>query len=213
MERSSLYSIGHSVRAFEEFMPILKSYGVSALVDVRSIPYSKVVPWFDSEVLSKSLRRWGIRYVFMGDLLGGRWEEDEYLSENGTVNYALVMKDSRFLKGINRLLNGMNKGYKICVMCSEKDPRKCHRSMLIGKYLLSNCDVDIKHIIDESWIVLQSEIEKELLWEMTRNEYDLFMSEKDILERAYLMKSKKIAYKKKKRDDENIYHRIYPKIS
>lgn len=194
---SKVYSVGHSVKSMDDFIWLIENYNINVIVDVRSFPYSKIVPWFNREKLEASLKSRKILYGFMGDVLGGRW--DEYLSEGGIVDYTKVMEDERFVNGIKRILNGIKQGYIVCLMCSEADPRKCHRSMLIGRYLLSRYNVDVKHILDESNLLLQSQIVDEILKKYSKGGCDLFMSNEDILNYAYNLEAKKVAYKAEKK--------------
>ena len=44
-----IYTLGHSTHSEEDFISILKAYGIEVLVDVRSYPGSKYVPQFNKE--------------------------------------------------------------------------------------------------------------------------------------------------------------------
>ncbi len=71
----------------------------------------------------------------MGDILGGKITDPAYLSENGRIDYAKVMKSGRFLEEIARLKDEIQKGFTIALLCAEKDPLKCHRYHLISRFL------------------------------------------------------------------------------
>ena len=76
MEKKPLYTIGHGARKEEEFLALLQQYDISFLVDVRSSPYSKFNPHFNQINLEHLLEEHNIKYVFMGDSLGGRPNDD-----------------------------------------------------------------------------------------------------------------------------------------
>ncbi len=58
--RPVIYTVGHSTRSLEEFVPLLWAHGVARLVDVRSIPRSRHNPQFNRDQLHRLLRRAGI---------------------------------------------------------------------------------------------------------------------------------------------------------
>jgi uncharacterized protein (DUF488 family) len=66
-----LFSIGHGTRPFPVFLELLERYAIEFLIDVRSVPYSAYNPQYRQEELARMLRLSGIRYVYMGDTLGG----------------------------------------------------------------------------------------------------------------------------------------------
>ena len=66
-----LYTIGHSNRKIEDFISILKKFDVKILIDIRTYPFSKYVPDYNKENISRSLTESGIEYLYKGDKLGG----------------------------------------------------------------------------------------------------------------------------------------------
>lgn len=132
---SQLFTIGHSTDTIEIFIEYLKHYQIDTIVDVRSIPYSRFVSQFNKEQLSDFLKKKNIFYVPMGGNLGARYKEKELLFEDGKVDFSKVVITKRFQEGIYRVETGIEKGYKIALMCSEKNPIECHRFSLISNYL------------------------------------------------------------------------------
>lgn len=45
----AIYTIGHSTHSLEHFIALLRQYGINALCDVRSSPYSRMNPQFNRE--------------------------------------------------------------------------------------------------------------------------------------------------------------------
>ncbi|MCI5148865.1 MAG: DUF488 domain-containing protein, partial [Candidatus Electrothrix sp. MAN1_4] len=99
-------------------------------------------------------------YVFIGDLCGARIEEPSCCI-NGKVDYSLVAKNQKFLKGLERIKQGMQE-YRIALMCAEKDPITCHRAILICRNLLSD-EMKIKHILSDGTVEEHKESEQRLL--------------------------------------------------
>jgi len=141
-----IFTIGHSTNTIENFIESLKNYQINTIVDVRSIPYSRFANQFNKEQLSASLKKVNILYIPMGNNLGARYEEDELLFEDGKVNFSKVVATNQFQEGIDRIKTGIEKSYKIALMCSEKNPIECHRFSLISNYLYKK-GYNINHII------------------------------------------------------------------
>lgn len=143
---SQLFTIGHSTDTIDTFIEYLKCHQIDTVVDVRSIPYSQFASQFNKGVLSVSIKEKDIFYISMGDTLGARYTEREVLFEDGKVDFSKVVVTEKFQEGIYRVETGVKKGYKIALMCSEKNPIECHRFSLISNYLHKRGYV-INHII------------------------------------------------------------------
>ena len=140
----TIYTIGHSKHSTEDFIELLKKYLIEVLVDVRSRPYSKLVPQFNKDNLKASLMANGIKYLFLGKELGGLPDESHYYDTDGYVIYSRIAESEAFRKGISRLENGITK-YRVGIMCSEENPSGCHRRLLIGR-VLGKQGVTVQHI-------------------------------------------------------------------
>lgn len=128
----NLYTVGHGRRTLDEFVGLLKRYEITAIADVRTKPVSRWAPWFNKAHLSRILEDEGITYLFMGEELGGRPDDDDLYTDEGYVKYRRVGETSLFKDGFDRLVESAN-SYNIAVMCSESDPAGCHRNLLIGR--------------------------------------------------------------------------------
>jgi uncharacterized protein (DUF488 family) len=163
-----LFSIGHGTRTQEEFLRLLKAYGIVYLIDVRSVPYSSYNPQFNREKLKQFLEAEGVTYVFMGDAIGGRPSDLSCYDPKGNVNYDKVKSKPFFQEGIHRLKKAAQKEIPAALMCSETKPTECHRSKLIGRSLLDE-NVMLKHIDEQGNVKDQLEVWKAI----TRNETTL----------------------------------------
>ena len=97
----TLYAVGHSNHTLEQFLDLVRSAGVEALVDVRSHPHSRFAPQFNREHLAIAVGAADIKYVFLGRELGGRPDGDEYYDDEGHVLYGRVARSALFGDGIN----------------------------------------------------------------------------------------------------------------
>ena len=153
---ASILTIGYADRSLGEMVSLLRREDIKFLIDVRSIPVSRFKPDFSRDSLEQSLKSQGIRYVFMGDSLGGR-PSDPTCYENGHVIYRIVQNRPFFRSGIDRLLNAASGGHRVCLMCSESRPEDCHRSKLIG-VALSELGVTVSHIDKQGDLRTQDEV-------------------------------------------------------
>jgi len=143
-----IYTIGYGNRSINEFIELLKRYGIQYLVDVRSQPYSRYNPDFSKDALERHLNRHHIRYIFMGDTLGGRPEDKDSRTDDDIVSYRILRERDFYRRGIKRLHAAWEKELRIALMCSELRPQECHRGKLIGDTLIQE-NIVVAHI-DES---------------------------------------------------------------
>ncbi len=151
-----IYTIGHGNRTLEEFISLLQRYEIAFVIDVRSQPYSRYTPHFSRDALQASLQEQQMRYIFMGDALGGR-PQDEQCYVNGKPEYAIIKTKPFFLQGIERLRTAWEKQLRVALLCSEAKPQDCHRSKLIGNTLVEQ-GIAIAHIDERGLCKEQAEI-------------------------------------------------------
>ncbi len=158
-----LYTLGHSNHPIERLLELLEDHDVKLLVDVRSTPFSRYNPQYNRNALEQALQSQGINYLYMGDVLGGRPNDpacyhshtiptkaSDFIAE---IDYPAVMEQPWFIQGIQRLV-GLVDGQLTCILCSEKDPLRCHRHLLIARYMLAHTpEVTILHILADSHLV------------------------------------------------------------
>ena len=190
----TVFTIGYSGFELNEFIAVLKQHGVSALADVRSMPYSRFKPEFNQDNLTVALFHAGIRYVFLGKECGARVEDPSCIVD-GKVNYNLVAESPVFKQGLQRILTGSQKGFQVALMCAEKDPITCHRTILVSRNLNKYPDISVVHILGDGTLEKHEDAERRLMavWKMTS--LDLFKSPDDLLKEAYTKQGNKIAYR------------------
>lgn len=189
--QQTIFTIGHSTHPRERFIALLRQHGITALCDVRSRPYSRMNPQFNREELKESLRAWHTRYVFLGKELGAR-SEDAACYENGKVRYDRLAQTDLFRRGLQRVQKGM-KNYRLALMCAEKEPIECHRTILVARYLVSlGCDV--QHIHADGRLESHADILSRLVNMLNLQEDDMFQSREELLALAYRRQEERIAY-------------------
>lgn len=127
-----ILTVGHSNYAVEKLLGLLRQHRIDVLVDVRSQPYSRFASQFNREQLDWDVTKAGIRYLFLGEELGGR-----QLGKITSLDERLAIADEvaalpAFQRGIDRLVNGAGT-HQIALLCAEEDPTECHRRLWVGR--------------------------------------------------------------------------------
>ncbi len=157
MDRGPVFTIGYGARDIDAFVAALRQYAIEFLLDVRSRPFSRYKPDFSKEALDSHLRRAGIRYVFMGDTLGGRPDDPTCYDAEGKVDYTEVEERAFFQTGLDRVASAHAQGLRVALMCSEGKPENCHRSKLIGKSLAAR-GIPVLHIDENGALLAQEDV-------------------------------------------------------
>lgn len=186
-----VFTIGHSTHAQERLIALLQQHDITALCDVRSTPYSRINPQFDREELKQSLGLRGIKYVFLGKELGAR-SEDPGCYEQGKVQYDRLAQTDLFRRGLLRVREGTNK-YSLVLMCAEKEPLQCHRSILIARYLI-DIGLHVQHIHADGRLESHTDALSRLVKILNLPERDMFRSREELLADAYRRQEERIAY-------------------
>jgi uncharacterized protein (DUF488 family) len=140
-----VFTIGHSTRTEREFIDLLRSHGVTALVDVRTVPRSRRNPQFNRENLPATLLPEGISYKHVAGLGGFRrpapdspnmaWRN---LSFRGYADY---MQTGEFKKHLADLIE-LATEQRVAIMCAEAVPWRCHRSLIADALLVHGTPVE-----------------------------------------------------------------------
>jgi len=139
LSKPVIYTIGYGSRSKANLLQLLRKYKIEILVDVRRWPTSKIEE-FKRDSMEKWLQESSIRYVWMGDSLGG-------FKKGGYEKY---IAGAEFQKGIRELLEVARQN-RVCIMCLEVSPKGCHRRY-IARYL-RELGVVVKHIISDKKVV------------------------------------------------------------
>jgi len=188
----AVFTIGHSTHTLESFIGLLNMHGITAVGDVRSKPYSRTNPQFNREELKQGLRAAGIEYVFLGDELGAR-SKDPACYEEGRVQYDRLALTAEFRCGLERVQQGMKK-FRIALMCAEKEPLDCHRTLLVSRHI-ADLGVPVQHILGDGRLESHQQTLARLKLILNLPESDMFRTSEDITVDAYKMQEMRIAYR------------------
>lgn len=204
MTAMRVLTIGHSTHALEAFVALLKRHEVSQLGDVRSTPYSRYNPQFNREPLAHTLAACGLEYVFFGTELGGR-SDDRSCFENGRIRYDRLRATQSFQQGLERLIHNATGG-RVALMCAEKEPLECHRTLLVAPALQAR-GVAVEHILANGRLETHAAaMERLVAMYADVQQGELFATTGDRIERAIGKQAERIAYRNRRAADASSPH-------
>lgn len=135
-----IFTIGHSNLTFLKFLALIQANNIHHIIDIRSIPYSRQALWSNKSRLPEMLKPFGIRYTYLGHVLGGKRTTRPKAKENQREKTGSTYQD-----GINHIL-ALIENANATLLCAESDPAKCHRQHIIAQTLLDS-EVEVIHIL------------------------------------------------------------------
>ena len=173
----TVYTIGHSTRTLEEFVALLKAYGVNLVVDVRTVPRSRHNPQFNKETLPVSLKPSGVRYIHMPEIGGLRRPKHDSVNlawkNMGFRGYADYMQTKEFTDSLLKII-ALARENHLVLLCAEALPWRCHRSLISDALLVRH--VKVEHIISAT-SCLNHQLNDMAQVEGTKITYPLFTRE------------------------------------
>ncbi len=194
---NSIYTIGYTAFSINEFIETIKHYNINCVIDVRSSPFSNYYSDYNKDALERTLKQHNILYRNYANEFGARQTNSDFYSGD-IVDFDKFIKSTQFLQGVSKIKKGIECGYNFVLMCAEKDPIKCHRSIMLGKGF-SNSSFEVKHIISKNELESQKELEQRLLEMYHQDRFQLTLfgedrSESDLLADAYMKQNLAIGY-------------------
>jgi uncharacterized protein (DUF488 family) len=127
----TIWTIGHSTRALDELIGLLRENDIQRLADVRRYPGSNRYPHFSRQSLAQSLASAGVEYVHIPEL-GGRRQAEADSPNTAWRNaqfrgYADHMATPEFRAALASLIADPR---RTAIMCAEAVPWKCHRNLI-----------------------------------------------------------------------------------
>lgn len=123
---------------------MLRAFGVSTLVDIRTVPRSRTNPQFNHDTLPRSLAQRGLRYVHLAELGGLRRPRPDSPNQGwrnlSFRGYADHMQSEEFASGIAKL-HALGSAETLALMCAEAVPWRCHRSLVADALLALGAEV------------------------------------------------------------------------
>ena len=192
MTNPRIFSIGHSNHSLERFLALLSKRQVTVVADVRSAPYSRFRPHFNRDALASALVGRGLGYAFCGRELGGR-PDDPACYKDGRVQYERVARTSGFRDGVARIIDRVARD-RIALMCAEKEPLECHRTLLVAR-ALDEAGVAVVHILADGSLESHGGTMDRLMASFDLNpDGDLFRRREELVAHAIALQARRVAY-------------------
>lgn len=191
--RRELLTIGHSNHELGAFLELLRRHAVTAVADVRSTPWSRRFPWFARGPLARALGEAGIVYLFLGDALGARPAEASLRDAEGRADFARIAATPRFCAALERVRRTAV-GERVALLCAERDPADCHRTILVCRALRRDPALRILHVRADGSLEPHAETERRLVARAGLAQGRLFDAGGDPVERAYDAAARRIAH-------------------
>lgn len=193
----TVYTIGYAGFRIDDFIKILKENNISLVVDVRSAPYSQYYTDYNKENLIITLEKSHIYYRNYVSEFGAR-QSDPKFYPNGYLDFELFSKSEFFLLGVEKLKRSMEKDYTIALLCSEKDPIKCHRTIMVSR-AFHRAGYKVLHLMSNGTSVTQEDIEERLLniFFPDREQISMFvptLSKQEYIDESYKKQNEIIGY-------------------
>lgn len=140
----TVYTVGHSTHSLDDFVGLLRAYGIERLVDVRTIPRSRHNPQFNRDTLGPLLRNRRISYRYMKELGGLRHTHADSINtgwHNASFRgFADYMQTPEFVTAVMKLVE-LSREKTTAIMCAEAVPWRCHRSLIGDALIVRGVDV------------------------------------------------------------------------
>ena len=121
----TLFTVGYEGRSADEGVAALRQAGVTLLIDVRELPLSRK-KGLSKTALSERLAGAGIRYRHV------RSAGNPYREQRADVARCLALYEDHLRRKpdvVDELIEMARDG-RAALLCFEKDPCSCHRSIL-----------------------------------------------------------------------------------
>ena len=195
--RDKIFTIGYSTFTINEFIGILKDHNINYVADVRSIPYSATFPDYNKNLLEARLKHDNIKYHNFKEEFGARQTDEQFFTD-GYLDFTKFVKSEQFLHGVEEVNRLINKGYKIVLMCAEKEPEICHRCIMIARYFHYELHYDVKHFLSDGSTINQENINTCLVnkfFPPQRSLIDQNYSEEEMIIKSYEFQNQEIGYR------------------
>lgn len=152
----TFYTVGHGNRTLNELLELLQSKGVDILVDIRSTPNSEAFPHFCEAPVRGACERAGVGYHWAGRQLGGKRlpkprSRHTAIDDDGLRAFADYMDSEEFKIGLRQLV-GLGENGVTAILCAERRPERCHRSLIADALMLRGATV--VHLLDEQEVAI-----------------------------------------------------------
>jgi uncharacterized protein (DUF488 family) len=139
-----IFTVGYEETTQDQLVAALQAAGVELIADVRAVPLSRK-PGFSKNVLAAGLKEAGIDYVGLKAL--GTPPEGREAARKGDRNglariYSGQLERPEAKEQAAQLID-LAKERPTALLCFERDPEQCHRSLLVDAVMPKAERVDL----------------------------------------------------------------------
>ena len=194
----NVYTIGYSSFEVEDFVNVLKKYHITSLIDVRSYPSSKFYQDYNKGNIEKILKSNGIIYRNYSSHFGARQSDKKYY-KTGYMDFSEYVQSESFKEGMRKIEAGMDLNYVFVLMCAEKDPSLCHRSIMVAREFYKK-GYEVRNILADGSYITQEQIEQDLVkhYFPTMDQISFLsdsLSFDEMVEKSYHLRNSEIGYR------------------
>ena len=146
-DSKEIFTVGFAKKSAEDLIIKLKNYNISKILDVRLSPNSQQSGYAKQDTLEYILRLNSIKYEHNAllaptkQILKGYRKDKDWEKYEKSFNLLLDKRKSRIMINFDNL-----EDRRICLLCTESEPNRCHRR-LVAEYLAKQLkDIQINHI-------------------------------------------------------------------
>lgn len=193
----TVYTIGYAGFPIEKFVETLRGHGVSALVDVRSTPFSGFHQDYNKDQLERTLNKAHIYYRNYAREFGARQPERSYYPK-GYLDFELFAQSPAFQRGVRKIEDSMEQDFCFALMCAEIEPADCHRAILVARAFADH-GYEVTHLRPKGPLT-HRELEQQLLdrYFPDRDQTVIgepMKDEKTLLKECYRLRNAEIGYR------------------
>lgn len=147
-EPPPLLTLGYEGRTLEEFVQLLRAERVSAVLDVRDVPWSHK-PGFSKKPLAEGLEAAGIRYVHAGFAGNPKRLRAQAADTDDALRLYTAHLDAspEVLAEFEDLVDDLQgQGKRVCLLCLEGEPAQCHRAILAARWAERGPGRTVRHL-------------------------------------------------------------------
>ena len=194
-----IYTIGYAGFAINDFIDVLSELNIKIVIDVRSHPVSAYYIDYNKDNLEKTLQAKHIHYRNYSNEFGARQSDLKFYSNDGYLDFSKYVQSTQFRNGLERIKTGIAAGFDFVLMCAEKNPAMCHRTIMIAREFAKE-GYEVIHILPGHCIITQVEVEDEMVSEYfpKTNQLSMFLdtpTREEMVNIVYQKRNAEIGFK------------------
>lgn len=150
MKKTVVCTIGYEAATVADFIEALESGDVQLVADIRAVASSRR-PGFAKTRLAANLKEAGIDYIHLRGL--GTPADGRAAARAGDYAelrhiYLEHLASDKAQTDFEQLVQLIDSGRRVCLLCYEAQPEHCHRSM-VAAALVDRGGVVVEHLMPE----------------------------------------------------------------